>query len=303
MRSLGISNKHRLQLCSGLTLIELMVSLVIGLLLAIVASSSYLYSKQAYNAVAETTQAEENGRFALNLLVKNVQSAGYVAVTLSTSPEPAMAIKLTGCDFGMSAPQTASSQSDFSCLTSTPANTSRSASIGVFYETDPPGAGLTGVDCLGNDAVSVGTKFEVRARFFVSTSTVQTQYGTTTMGQLSCVTDPTGASTGSFQSQPLVPGIHQLAVNYLIPSGIAPTGDSAVLTAQRSRTAAQLSAANEWVRVTGVELCVLSKSIQSSGNDTNTMATDCYGNQFLPPPSQTFRRFTTIVNLRNRTLP
>jgi type IV pilus assembly protein PilW len=61
---------------AGLTLIELMVSLVIGLLLAIIASSTYLYSKQAYNAVSANSQLEENGRLALNLLAKNIQSAG-----------------------------------------------------------------------------------------------------------------------------------------------------------------------------------------------------------------------------------
>lgn len=285
----------------GLTLIELMVSLVVGLLLAIIASSSYLYSKQAYNAVSETSQIEENGRFALNLLAKNIQSAGYVAIDPTTLFVNTPTVnKITGCDFGMTAPQTASSQSDFTCLGSTPAGTSRSSSIGVFFETDPPGAGLTGVDCLGNNAVSIGTKFEVRARFFISNSTVQTPNGATTMGQLSCVTDPTGGA-GVFSSQPLIPGIHQLGVSYLIPSGILAADGKPSKTAQRSRTAAQLQAANEWGLVTGVELCVLSKSIQPSGNDTGALVTDCFGNQFTPPPSQSYRRFTTIVNLRNRT--
>lgn len=284
----------------GLTLIELMVSLVVGLLLAIIASSSYLYSKQAYNAVAETSQIEENGRFALNLLAKNIQSAGYVAVDTTVAPNSPTVIKITGCDFGMTAPQTASSQADFGCLGSTPAGSSRSSSIGVFFETDPPGAGLTGVDCVGNNAVAIGTKFEVRARFFISTSTVQTANGTTTMGQLSCVTDPTGGA-GAFSSQPLIPGIQQLGVSYLIPSGILAADGKPSKTAQRSRTATQLQAAGEWGLVTGVELCVLSKSIQPSGNDTGALATDCFGNQFTPPPYQSYRRFTTIVNLRNRT--
>jgi type IV pilus assembly protein PilW len=302
---MGKTNRSRCQALArnrGLTLIELMVSLVIGLLLAIVASSSYLYSKQAYNAVSENSQLEENGRFALNLLTKNIQSAGYVAIPPNfTAVQKASDIKVSGCDFGMTAAQTASSQADFACRASTPAGTSRSASINVFYETDPPGAGLAGVDCLGNDAVAVvGTKFEVRAKFFISTSTVQTANGTTTMGQLSCATDPTGG-TGAFASQPLIPGVHQLGVNYLTPSATLQADGKPSKTAQKSNTAAQLELANEWNKVTGVELCVLTKSIQASGNDTGTLVTDCFGNQFTPSASETYRRFTTIVSLRNRT--
>lgn len=291
----------------GLTLIELMVSLVIGLVLAIVASSTYLYTKQAYNAVTENSQLEENGRFALNLLARNIQSAGFVMIDPKSSFPPAASdIKIRGCDFGMVNPLTATSSADIACLGSTPTGTSRSASIGVFYDTDPydtSGNKYQGFDCLGNSAVVVPSTtggsptYQVRNYFFVSTSTVQIPTGTTTMGQLSCVTDPrtTGATTGTFQMQPLIPGIQQLAVTYLTPSAINKN------TAQKAATATALETAGTWSQVTAVEVCVLSKSIQTSGNDTSTQATDCYNQTFTPLNGQTFRRFTTTVNLRNRT--
>lgn len=291
----------------GLTLIELMVSLVIGLVLAIVASSTYLYSKQAYNAVSENSQLEENGRFALNLLARNIQSAGFVMIDPRSSfPPGATDIKVRGCDFGMVNPLTATSSADIACLASTPAGSSRSASVGIFYDTDAydtTGNKYQGFDCLGNSSVVVPSTsggsptYQVRNYFFVSASTVQTTNGTTTMGQLSCVTDPrtTGATTGTFQMQPLIPGIHQLAVTYLTPSAINKN------TAQKAATATALEAAGTWSQVTAVEICVLSKSIQTSGNDTTTQATDCYNQTFTPPSGQTFRRFTTTVNLRNRT--
>jgi hypothetical protein len=59
-------------------------------------------------------------------------------------------------------------------------------------------------------------------------------------------------------------------------------------------------AADEWQQVVQVELCVLTKAIQTSGNDTATQVTDCYGNNFTPPPSQSYRRFMSTVSLRNR---
>ena len=292
---------------SGLTLIELMVSLVIGLLLAIVASSTYLYSKQAYNVVSETSQAEENGRFALNLLAKNIQSAGFAMESHASYPTVPYDVKIRGCDFGMQNPRSATTSSDLTtCLASVPAGTTQSGSIGVFFDTDAytsAGSQFQGFDCLGNAAVpvpipvtSIATvTFQVRSYFFISTSTVQTAAGTTTMGQLSCVTDPTTAAgaTGTFQVQPLIPGVHQLRASYLTPSGTSSS------SAQRQNTAAQASV--DWSRVVAVELCVLTRSIQVSGNDTQNAVTDCYGNGFTPPPGQTFRRFTTVVNLRNRT--
>ncbi len=300
-----ISSMRRYQ--PGLTLIELMVSLVIGLVLAIVASSTYLYSKQAYNAVSENSQLEENGRFALNLLARNIQSAGFVALDpKATVAQGAYDIKVRGCDFGMVNPMTATSSADIACLSSTPTGTTRSASIGVFYDTDAyntTGNKYQGFDCIGNSSVVVPSTtggsptYQVRNYFFVSASTVQTPYGTTTMGQLSCVTDPrtSGATTGTFQMQPLIPGIQQLAVTYLIPSAINAN------TAQKASTALALETAGTWSKVTAVEVCVLSKSIQSSGNDTATSLTDCYNQSFTPPNGQTFRKFTTVVNLRNRT--
>lgn len=291
----------------GLTLIELMVSLVIGLVLAIVASSTYLYSKQAYNVVSENSQMEESGRFALSMLARNIQSAGYVSLNLKSSgPQGPSDMKVRGCDHGMVSPKTATSIADLACLTTTPAGSSQSASIGVFYDTEAYTATnekFQGFDCLGQAAVVVPSTsggsptYQIRSYFFISTSTIQTANGTTTMGQLSCVTDPTtaAASTGTFQAQPLIPGIHQLRVTYLLPSGIEKT------TAQKETTAAALNLANTWSQVAAVELCVMTKSVQASGNDTATQMTDCYGNNFTPPNQQSFRIFTTTVNLRNRT--
>ena len=299
---------------AGLTLIELMVSLVIGLLLAIVASSAYLYSKQAYNAVSETSQLEENGLMALDLVTRYVQSAGYVAINpRSNRPYGAMDQKITGCDFGMANAQGATVATDLACNPSTPTGTSRSASITVISETDPyssvVGSGTTtvskyqGFNCVGNAATIVPADtstgatvtYVVRSNFFISNSTAATPFGTTTMGQLSCVADATvPGGAVNLQAQPLIPGVVQLAATYLTPSALVAG------SAQRAVDASALTLADTWNTVTAVEICVLTKSIQSSGNDTGVASTDCYGNTIAAAPSQTYRRFTATVKLRNR---
>ncbi len=299
---------------SGLTLIELMVSLVIGLLLAIVASSAYLYSKQAYNAVSETSQLEENGRMALDLVTRYVQSAGYVAINpRSNRPYGAMDQKITGCDFGMADAQGATVAADLACNASTPTGTRRSASITVISETDRfssvVGSGTTtvskyqGFNCVGNGATEVPpdtstgatVTYVIRSNFFISSSIASTPFGTTTMGQLSCVADATvPGGTVSLQAQPLIPGVVQLAATYLTPSALVAG------SAQRAVSATALTAADTWNTVTAVEICVLTKSIQNSGNDTGVGSTDCYGDPIAAAPSQTYRRFTATVKLRNR---
>ena len=291
----------------GLTLIELLVSMVIGLVLAIVASSTYLYSKQAYNTVSEVSQAEENGRFALTLLTRNIQSAGFNSLLETDQfPTAATSNKIRGCDFGMTLPTTPATAGNLNCQASTPAGSTRSASLYVTFETDAytsSASTFQGFDCIGNRPITVthvlpngsaaSPTFAVEAYFFVSTTNVQTAGGaTTTMGQLSC---SNGSSAASL-SQPLIPGIHQLAITYLTPSA---TNEPSV--AQVTNTAATIQSGGLWPRVTAVDLCVLTKSVQPSGNDTGSQATDCYGNVFTPPPGQTFRRFTSVVKLRNKT--
>ncbi len=289
----------------GFSLVELMVSMVIGLILVIAASSVYLYSKQSFNASTETSQLENNGRFAINLLTKYIQSAGFVMID-PTFPAPQGPIdnKISGCDFGMSNPTSPTTTADLACLTATPAGARRSASIALFSETDAydgSGAKFQGFDCLGQSSIpiptSTGQIYETRSYFFVGNTTVQTPNGSTTMGQLSCLADRTlpAALTPDYQSQPIMPGIEQLAFSYLLPA----TADTN--TAQDAKAAASLTTVT-WPTVLAVDVCVLAKSIQAGGNDTGTSYTDCYGTAITASPGEIYRTFRTTVRLRNKSI-
>lgn len=282
----------------GVTLIELMVGLTIGLLLVIIASAIYLYSKQSYSAATETSQMEENGRFALDLLSKYIQSAGFAMVD-PTAPGPALPLdgKLSGCEYGYANASTPTTLTDLACRTATPTGERRSASIFTRFETDvyASSAGRRqGFDCT-NDAAALkllatGTQsYEVRSYFFISTVTVQTPGGTKSMGQLSCVSDETidnagVAGTVSLHVQPLVPGIEQLRVTYISKAGKTvplPTTDTA------------------WQDVAAVELCVLARTVQTSGNDSGTQYQDCYDANIPVDPRESYRRLRQTVALRN----
>lgn len=298
MRTSMLRRRALRRLQRGVTLIELMVGLTIGLLLVIIASAIYLYSKQSYSAATETSQMEENGRFALDLLSKYVQSAGFAMVD-PNAPGPALPLdgKLSGCDYGYANASAPTTLTDLACRTATPTGERRSASIFTRFETDvyASSAGRQqGFDCTNAAAavklLATGIQtYEVRSYFFVSKVTVQTPGGTKSMGQLNCVSDATADTSGvagsvALQVQPLVPGIEQLAISYISKAGKKvdlPTTDAA------------------WQDVAAVELCVLARTVQTAGNDSGTQYADCYGEAITIDPKESYRLLRQTVALRN----
>lgn len=293
LRRHSVRRLHR-----GVTLIELLVGLTIGLLLVIIASAIYLYSRQSYNAATETSQMEENGRFALDLLSKYVQSAGFAMVD-ATAPGPALPLdgKLSGCEYGFANASSPTTLADLACRTATPTGERKSASLFTRFETDKFASGSgkrQGFDCTNDEAaiktLATGIEtFEVRSYFFISKVTVQTPGGTKSMGQLSCVSDATAdtagvAGTVKLHVQPLVPGIEQLSVIYISKAGktvALPTTDAA------------------WQDVAAVELCVLARTVQTAGNDTKTVYKDCEDADIAADPKESYRRLRQTVALRN----
>lgn len=298
MRTSMSRHRSASRLQRGVTLIELMVGLTIGLLIVIIASAIYLYSKQSYSAATETSQMEENGRFALDLLSKYVQSAGYAMVDRD-APGPSLPLdgKLAGCDYGYANASAPTSLADLACRTSTPTGQRPSASLFTRFETDAFATGSgkrQGFDCANEDAalksLATGTQtHEVRSYFFISTVTVQTPGGTKSMGQLSCVSDATPDSAGvpgavSLRVQPLVPGIEQLSIKYISKAG---------------KTVALPTTEAGWQDLAALELCVLARTVQTSGNDTATVYRDCYDTAIPADPRESFRRLRQTVALRN----
>lgn len=87
------SSVFRLQ--SGVTLIELMISLTIGLLISGVIASVFLANRQSYKVQEDLARMQENGRFAMQLMAKDIQAAGYRGcVPIGTS-----AVNLIGNSF------------------------------------------------------------------------------------------------------------------------------------------------------------------------------------------------------------
>jgi len=87
----NMAKKQRLNTGSlrqqGFSLVELMVSLVVGLILIYGVSEIYVNSKGTYNVNEEMSRMQENARFAFDLVVPTVRQAGYTGcVAINAKP-------------------------------------------------------------------------------------------------------------------------------------------------------------------------------------------------------------------------
>ena len=72
-----IPNRQPLKSQYGLSLIELMVSLVIGLILTAAVLQTFIGSRVSYSMQTELAKLQENARFAMTFLNRDLQRAGY----------------------------------------------------------------------------------------------------------------------------------------------------------------------------------------------------------------------------------
>ena len=76
---------------SGLSLVELLISIVLGLVLSSGMVAAYLESKRHYVYDEQAARLQENGRYAMTLLKREFAMAGFFGASLSTDdidPEP-----------------------------------------------------------------------------------------------------------------------------------------------------------------------------------------------------------------------
>jgi type IV pilus assembly protein PilW len=63
---------------TGFSLVELMVGLVIGLLVSAIIITVFTQSKKSYSQDEEISQLQENGRYALQLLTRELSMANHL---------------------------------------------------------------------------------------------------------------------------------------------------------------------------------------------------------------------------------
>ena len=84
----------------GFTLIELMIAMLIGVFLMTGVIQIFISAKQAYRLQENLSRLQENGRFAMDMITKDIRMAGYVAyacLPVTTPPSAFAAADTTWC--------------------------------------------------------------------------------------------------------------------------------------------------------------------------------------------------------------
>lgn len=317
----------------GFTLIELMVSITIGLLVSVSLIATYLGSSASAKVAEAQMRMNEDAQAALIILAQQLRMAGsnppqagrteksrfnpvyqpYPSGSASYSTDPASyslsAFAIRGCDGTFTNLPTAVGLDDLQCASGTNALPD---SIAVSYEADPfntvPTTGGLPADCIGVALKPIVATFSAESTpgpytYYVADSRFY-------IGPSGSMSTPTLFCKGGIDStaQPLVENIENLQFRYGAVALAALPGDV------RSANVAGYLSANEttgltgipndavpWQKVVAVQVCVLVRSEGQVLSDSVAASyIDCEGTPATAPDHRLRRAFYATVVLRNR---
>lgn len=255
----------------GMSLVEIMVSVVIGLVVVGAVLVSYIGSGKTGRYQAAYAQMNEDAQVALNILSRDIQLAGYVnpvSVVVATSglggaysDQP-----VAGCDTGFTSanpivPGTPISGGGLAGARVYTCNASGKPELEIGYEADAintPPSGVFPTDCAGYSLQYIGmpalapTYYAVRNRYYIATT------ASSKLPELHCKSNALDVG-GSYNSgQPIVENVDAMRIWFGV------TADESALPAPKPRQIVRyVSAADvggNWDRVVAVRVCLVLRS-------------------------------------------
>jgi type IV pilus assembly protein PilW len=282
---------------SGFTVVELMVSLVVGFAVVGALLAAYMASFRGSRHNDAMVQMAEDATLALNVMRAQTAMAGYSAV-LGTNPGGIIVHDFAVTPvFGCAASQFGDLAADITVAVPCNATADPSDTLEVAYEAnsgsgsnDILGSGASAnvpLDCLGNTIPPhtdshPGTFYLNDSKFYVQN------------GALYC--HAAGATPGA----PLVDHVEKLKVSYGLSDG---TTKNQIVT----YAPAPVKASADWARLVSVTICIEVRSAEKVLDQTNVASlstyVDCAGvRQTTLTDGYLRRSFATTVVLQNRLL-
>jgi type IV pilus assembly protein PilW len=293
----------------GRTLIEVMISITIGLAVMGAIIAVYTGTTSTSRQADSAQRMSQDAAIALNFMASYVRMAGFsfpqANMATSTAAVGSATVEVTdrnfsgapvrGCDNGFSNP-TVSATTSLTCGTSAGPD-----SLVVRFEADtsntfPTGSPALPTDCL-SQALNPNTVSDfdptitytlAEARFYLRTGTAS---GTR---DLYCG----GNGTSTFVAQPIVQYVDDLVFTYGIASDVS---NHDVVQYVSSATIDAFGGAmnDNWKRVVSVKICMVMRS-ESADQAGPGSYVNCAGSVVASPDNYLRRAFTTVVTLRNR---
>lgn len=295
----------------GLSLVEIMVSMAIGLVVVGAVLVSYISSGKTGRQQAAYAEMNENAQMGLTLLSRDLLLAGYaqptgvpvpVAPAVATFTRTYSARAVFGCDNDFADPSILNVVADASSVTCKAAGAAGKPSIEIVYEADltntvptdaqPPAVGDVPSDCMGNRlTISAGSYFAFNRYYLKS--------GTAGRSELHCASAAKDTTNQKIPGQPLVDNVEDIKFWYGVADAVNPRQIVRYLTAG----AVTAAGVTTWERVVSVKICLLvqsSEPVLDSELTTTPKYLDCDLVEQNLPGRYLRRAYFTTTTLRNK---
>ena len=276
----------------GVTLIELMVSITVGLLLVLFVSTLYLSSRSSARINDASSRMQEEGRSVMYLIGRNLMQAGFGTLTSSDMATFVSKAKLTdftgdgllGCQKGFDTPSSLASKACKETGTAKPA-------FQVSYRVDNTYSSTLGIgtDCNGQEAKykDDGSEFGATDKRYATNRF----YLNTTNKTLNCV------GNGGTE-QPLLANVEDMQISYGLATSTTMYDADGFRSIERYVDADGVGTA--WGDVLSVEVC-LELSSNPNENVTPNAQTylNCSGTSVDAPDRRLHTVMRSVFALRN----
>lgn len=297
--SIGIYANRKMSRQSqyGLSLVELMVSLVIGLMVVGAVLIGFLNTKSSNALQGAYADMNESAQIGLTIISRDLLAAGYSLPTgVPTSGSGDQFSRnysgwpLLGCSRGF----VTGKEKATTALTAADCNVSGaiSPSIDIRYEADtvntvPDGSGVP-TDCLGNGLALAGSYYLASNRYYLATTAGSSR------SELHC------ASNQGSDGQPLVENVEALRFWY----GEADAANTRQVVRYVEADTDLTNKVTDWGRIVSVKICLLMRSAEQvrSSEEGSLTYLDCDSQTRTNASGDRYARraYFSTVTLRNR---
>ena len=285
---------------TGMTLVELLVAMAVGLVVVLAAVAALLASRGGSVAVDASSQLRDNARFATDLVQRLADQAGFedfayarkpyapsVATYMASNGTSINSLRPSVYGFNNGRPSTSD---PLNSTTAWPSTSDSKGSDILILQYQPVQNSLDAVSGTASDGSMIlcdGTAPTSSAidRADRLVSILYVSQGSDGEPSLSCMTR--NESTGNFYSTPLVRGVEQFQVLYGVDNvspGAAPTGNSDSVPDRFLRADQLTVSGNEvatyanWRRVRSIRIGMVLRGPVGSALSSTTQSIHSFGN-------------------------
>lgn len=287
---------------SGVTLVELMVSMTIGLFLLGAVGMIYITTSGSARSSTLESQMNEDASLALEILQQQIRLAGFSTVDTATSKRKFSGIAVRGCDGGFT---TNNGTTEFGTL-ACPTATTGSDAIAVRYEATLLNSQEVGTTNLpGNCSYDSITAWVAGATegSAESITLADNRYYIADDGDvptLYCKGRDGSVDDGFSAAAALIPNIEDMQIQYAI-TNLPVDGEALPHQVTAYVEAADLA---NWSRVAAIRICLIARSAQPVPTGDNSRSDlgwyrDCAGDAVTKDDRYLRRAYVTTIQLRN----